>query len=160
MPGITSAYSKSAVLPLPFVNMDPNNLLTLCKCIMHAAEQRNAWGWSSIAITVDHPPLQRQERWFWWPTLSSFRHRHSARRISLLLSFMVLSVPLWPRGTDAPIICTSISHLNDTIYAKNSVVHIVDGRACAKGIHGPSVEFDTTKPSHNFDCIVRSREVH
>ena len=27
------------------------------------------------------------------------------------------------------------SHLNETIYAKNSVVHMVDGRACAKGIH-------------------------
>ena len=37
------------------------------------------------------------------------------------------------RGTDASII-TSISHANETLYAKNSVVHMVDGRACAKGI--------------------------
>ena len=54
-----------------------------------------------------------------------------------MLESMVLSVPLWPKGvgpTDAPIICTYNSHVNETLYAKNSVVHMVNGRACAKGI--------------------------
>ena len=52
-----------------------------------------------------------------------------------MLESMVLSVPLWPKGvgpTDAPIICTYNSHVNETLYAKNSVVHMVNGRACAE----------------------------
>ena len=41
---ITSAYSQSAVLSLPFVNMDANNLSTMNMCILYASEQRNKWG--------------------------------------------------------------------------------------------------------------------
>ena len=40
----TSAYSTSAVLPIGFVNMDPNNLSTMHTCILYAAEQRNTRG--------------------------------------------------------------------------------------------------------------------
>ena len=53
----------------------------------------------------------------------------------LLLSFMgSVGTVLAGKGTDASSMCTSISHLNETIYAKNSVVQMVDGRACAKDI--------------------------
>ena len=61
------------------------------------------------------------------------RRRHSARRI-LPLTFVhdFIATIVFGTGTDAFTICTSISHLNGTIYAKNSIVHMVDGRACAK----------------------------
>ena len=60
----TSAYSTSAVLPLPFVNMDPSKLSTMYTCILLAAEQRKKCGWYCITITSDIP-LAKTERWFW-----------------------------------------------------------------------------------------------
>ena len=60
--------TASVVLPIPFVNMDPNNISTIYIWIMYAAEQRNKCGWSCINITFDHPlnaNLVMQERWFW-----------------------------------------------------------------------------------------------
>ena len=32
---------------------------------MYAEEHCNKWGWACIAITVDHPLLQRKDKWFW-----------------------------------------------------------------------------------------------
>ena len=46
------AYSTSAVLPLPFVNMDPSKLSTMYTCILLAAEQR---GWYCTTIQFDLP---------------------------------------------------------------------------------------------------------
>ena len=70
----TSAYCiYYVVLPIPFVNMDPNNLSTMYICmlssqyhswtwirttyrqILDVAEKRNTCGWYCINITVDHP---------------------------------------------------------------------------------------------------------
>ena len=43
------------VLPIPFVNMDPNNLSTMYILILYAAGLCNKCGWSCINITFDHP---------------------------------------------------------------------------------------------------------
>ena len=63
--GEPRAYSTSAVLPLPFVNMDPSKLSTMYACILLAAEQlkRNVDGIASLSSLTFH--LKRQERWFW-----------------------------------------------------------------------------------------------
>ena len=69
------------------------------------------------------------------PTLSSFRRRHSAPKSSpLAFVHGTIGTIVAGKGTDGSSICTSISQLNETIYAKNSFVLMVDGRACAKGI--------------------------
>ena len=44
-----------AVLPLPFVNMDPSKLSTMYTCIMLAAEQLKKYGWYCITIKFDLP---------------------------------------------------------------------------------------------------------
>ena len=57
----TSAYSTSAVLPLPFVNMDPSKLSTMYTCILLAAEQRKTCGWYCITIKFDLPLAKTRE---------------------------------------------------------------------------------------------------
>ena len=52
------AYITSAVLPLPFVNMDPSTLSTMYTCILLAAEQRKKCGWYCTTIKFD-PPLEK-----------------------------------------------------------------------------------------------------
>ena len=47
------AYSTSAVLPLPFVNMDPSKLSTMCTCILLPAEQRKKCVWYCTTIKFD-----------------------------------------------------------------------------------------------------------
>ena len=51
----TSAYSTSAVLPLPFMNMDPTKLSTMYTCILLASEQRKKCGWYCTTIKFDLP---------------------------------------------------------------------------------------------------------
>ena len=46
----------------------------------------------------------------------------------LLPSMSYIGTVVTENCTDASSMCTSINHLNDTIYAKNSVVDMVDGR--------------------------------
>ena len=57
----TSVYSTSAVLPLPFVNMDPTKLSTMYTCILLATEQRKKCGWHCITITFDLPLAKTRE---------------------------------------------------------------------------------------------------
>ena len=163
MHSITSAYSISAVLPLPFVNMDPNNLSTMFTCILYAAEQRSKWGWSCIAITVDHPLLQRQERWFWLrgqcSPLSGVVIRLGGFHL-LLSSMGSICIVAAGNGTDASSMCTSISHLNETIHAKNSVVYMVEGRACAKGIRIHLLSDRTLPWQHYYRSRWESKERH
>ena len=45
--------TASVFLPIPFVNMDPNNLSTIYIWILYAAEQHNKCGWYCINITFD-----------------------------------------------------------------------------------------------------------
>ena len=53
--GEPRAYSTSAVLPLPFVNMDPSKLSTMYTCILLAAEQRKKCVWYCTTIKFDLP---------------------------------------------------------------------------------------------------------
>ena len=55
------AYSTYAVLPLPFVNMDPSKLSTMYTCIMLAAEQLKKCGWYCITIKFDLPLEKKRE---------------------------------------------------------------------------------------------------
>ena len=140
MHSITSAYSKSAVLPLQFVNMDPQNQSTMYICILYAAEQRNKRIWSCIAITVDQPLLQRQEKWFWLRAhvviscivirLGGFHH-------------LVLSVPLWPERVPMhlacarPLVIWTETRLNRVLFTWWMDVHVLKAFAyiCYQGGH-------------------------
>ena len=81
------AYSTSAVLPLPFVNMDPSKLSTMYTCILLAAEQRKKCGWYCTAIKFDFPLEKTREMVLVEGklTLLSGVNIDSARRISLCL---------------------------------------------------------------------------
>ena len=59
--GEPRAYSTSALLPLPFVNMDTRKLSTIYTCILLAAEQRKKCGWYCITITFDLPLARTRE---------------------------------------------------------------------------------------------------
>ena len=56
------------------------------------------------------------------------RHRHSARRISPLAFVHVLY--RYHCGREG---YRSIHHANETILNENNVVHMMNGRACARG---------------------------
>ncbi len=53
-------YSTSAVLPLPFVNMDLGNQSTIYTCLQYVAEQRSKCGESRITVTFDQPCTLRK----------------------------------------------------------------------------------------------------
>ena len=55
------AYSTSAVLPLPFVNMDSSKLSTMYTCILLAAEQRKKCRWYCTTIKFDLPLEKTRE---------------------------------------------------------------------------------------------------
>ena len=55
MHSINTEYSTSAVLPLPFVNMDPSNMSTTYTCLQYVAEQRSKCGQSRITVAFDQP---------------------------------------------------------------------------------------------------------
>ncbi len=52
---------SSAVLPLPFVNMDPSKLSTMYTCIVLPAEQRKLCGWYCTTIKFDLPLEKTRE---------------------------------------------------------------------------------------------------
>ena len=91
----TSAYNTSAVLQLPFVNIDPNNLSIMYTCILYAAEQRNKCGWPCIAITFDSPFYAMQERWFWLMG-HYLAWSFGSKNFNSCFRQCVLPVPLWP----------------------------------------------------------------
>ena len=139
--GEPRAYSTSAVLPLPFVNMDPSKLSTMYTCIMLAAEQRKKCGWYYITITFDLPLAKKREMVLaeGQLTLLSGASIRLGGFHYLLLSW-VRSVPLWPEMVPMPLayICTSIHHLNETILCKEQccshdtwwmVVHVLKAPA-------------------------------
>ena len=98
MHSINTVYSTSAVLPLPFVNMDPTNLSTIYTCLQYVAEQRSKCGESRITVTFDQPLFARARQM----VLAVGPHSPLSGGVirlggfHLLLSFMVRSVPLWP----------------------------------------------------------------
>ena len=55
------AYSTSAVIPLPFVNMDPSKLSKMYTCIMLAEEQREKCRWHYTTIKFDLPLEKTRE---------------------------------------------------------------------------------------------------
>ena len=59
--GEPRAYSTSALLPLPFVNMDPSKISTMYTCILLAAEQLKKCGWYCITIKFDLPLEKTRE---------------------------------------------------------------------------------------------------
>ena len=83
--GEPRAYITSAVLPLPFVNMDPSKLSTMYTCIMLAAEQLKEM-WMVLYHYHVWPSswTDKRDGSGWGATYSPSRRQHSARRISLL----------------------------------------------------------------------------
>ena len=76
--------------------------------------------------------------------MSSFRRRHSAPRISPLAFVYASSI------------CTSIHSLNDTIYAKNSVVRMMNERVSANLIHTYLL---SERALATFDLLTKSSTV-
>ena len=62
--GITE-YGTCAVLPLPFVNMDPSNLSTIYTCLQYVAEQRSTCRQSRITVTLGQPLYAKQAKLSW-----------------------------------------------------------------------------------------------
>ena len=113
----TSAYNPSAVLQLPFVNIDPNNLSIMYTYILYTEEQRNKCGRHCITITFDHPFYAMQERWFWlmghYPA-SPF----GSKDFTSCFRPCVLPAPLWPEMVPMhsayTVLYKSIDHFNET----------------------------------------------
>ena len=132
----TSAYSTSAVLPLPLVTMDPTKLSTMCTCILLAAEQRKQIVDSIASLSRLTFPLQRQERWFWLRgNLLSFPA--SAFGSEVFITGFYQGFDLWPEMVPMPLAYMHVHSLfeRDIIMQRTVLFtwHVMNGRACAKG---------------------------
>ena len=125
-------YSMSAVLPLPFVNMDPSNLSTIYTCLQYVAEQRSKCGQSRIIVTFNQPLYAKAREM----VLAAGPHSPLSGVVIRLGGFRdstscfpswVRSVSLWPEVDWKR--CGRPYN-----YAKNSVVHMMNGRAYVRGI--------------------------
>ena len=128
------AYSTSAVLPLPFVNMHPSKLLTIYTCIMLAAEQLKKCGWYCIIIKFDLPLEKTREMVLVEGQLTLLPV------VNIRLGgFHYLLSSTGSIGTDSSsITCTFIHHLKEIIICKEQccshdtwrmVVHILKAPA-------------------------------
>ena len=121
-------YGTSAVLPLPFVNMDPSNLSTIYTCLHCVAEQRSKRRQSRITVTFDQPLYAKAREM----VRAAGPHSPLSGVVIRLGGFHYL---LSCMGSIGAIMAGSgLESMCETVYAKNSVVHMMNGRAYARGI--------------------------
>lgn len=57
-------YKASAILPLPFVSLNPSNSSTVYTCLLHAAEEGEKIGQSTTMVTFDQSHMLKLAKWF------------------------------------------------------------------------------------------------
>lgn len=123
-----SYHKMSAILPEPFVNLAPTNPSTIYTCLLNAAEEAEKFGQSKIMVTFDQPLYSKACEMVLAASPSS-PLSHIIVRLGgfhLLMSFL---------GAIGTIMAGSgIEDLWETVYAKNSVVHMMTGRAYARSV--------------------------
>lgn len=121
-------YSTSAIVPLPFVNLDPGNPSTIYTCLLYAAEQCDKYKQSCCMVTFDQPLYVKACEMILAADRDSALSRVVVRLggFHLLLSFM---------GAVGHIMAGSgLEDLWKTVYATNSVTHMMTGRAYSRGL--------------------------
>ena len=122
-----TSYKTSAISPLPFVNLNPSNPSTIYTCLLHAAEGEKI-GQSTTMVTFDQPLYAK--------ACEMVLAAHQSSPISclticlggfhLLMSFL---------GAIGSIMAGSgLEELWETVYAKNSVPHMLSGHAYSRSI--------------------------
>ena len=124
----SSSYKKSDVLPVPFVNLAPTNPSTIYTCLLNAAEEGEKHGQSMVMVTFDQPLYSKACEMVLAAGPSSPLSRVIVRLggFHLLMSFL---------GAIGTIMAGSgLEELWDTVYAKNSVAHMMTGHAYARSL--------------------------
>lgn len=126
--GNTPSYEVSSVIPLPFVNLSPNNFSTIYTCLLFAAEECQSRGQSHVLVTFDQPLFAKATEIVLAAAPGSPLSRVVVRLggFHLLLSFL---------GSVGHIMAGSgLEEMWANIYAKNSVVHMLSGRAYSRAL--------------------------
>jgi hypothetical protein len=128
-------YDVSAVNPLPFVNLNPSNPSAIYTCLLYAAEECIRHGQSHVMVTFDQPLYLKAAEICLAAEPESNLSKVVVRLggFHLLLSFM---------GSIGYIMAGSgLQELWEGIYAKNSVIHMLNGRAYSRGLRAHLITY-------------------
>ena len=123
-----SSHMKSAILPEPFVNLAPTNPSTIYTCLLNAAEEGRKHGQSMTMVTFDQPLYTKACEM----VLSAGPSSPLSSVIIRLGGFHLLKSFLGATGTIMA--GSGLEELWETVYAKNSVVHMMTGHAYARSL--------------------------
>lgn len=123
-----TSYQVSAVLPLPFVNLNPNNPSTIYTCLLYAAEQCRKQNQSMVVVTFDQPLFIKAVEM----VLSAAPGSPLSSVVVRLGGFHMIMSYL---GAVGHIMAGSgLEDVWHTVYAKASVTHMMSGRAYSRAL--------------------------
>lgn len=120
--------NKSALVPLPFINHDPNNQSTIYTAMVYAAKESEKLDQKKVFVTFNQPLCHKAFETLCAAPPDSVLSRVEIRLggFHLLMSFLgAIGMVMGGCG---------LEDMWDTIYAKNSVIHMLSGRQYARAI--------------------------
>lgn len=122
------AHEKSALVPLPFINHDPNNQSTIYTAMIYAAKECEKLGQKKVFVTFDQPLCHKAFDILLAAPLDSVLSRVEIRLggFHLLMSFLgAIGMIMGGSG---------LEDMWNTIYAKNTVIHMLSGRQYSRAM--------------------------
>lgn len=122
------AFDKSALVPLPFINYDPTNLSTIYTALVYVAKESERLKQDKVFVTFDQPLCCKAFDILFAATPDSRLSRVEVRLggFHLLMSFLgAIGMIMGGSG---------LEELWNTIYAKNSVIHMISGRQYSRAL--------------------------
>ena len=122
------SYQISRVIPMPFVNLDPTDVRAIYTAVMVAVDQCRARGQKTCFVTFDQP--------LYWKAVDMVASSGPAGELSSVIvrlgGFHMLMSYL---GSIGKIMAGSgLEELWQTVYAHNSVSHMMTGHAYARSL--------------------------
>ncbi|KAK3932952.1 Elongation factor 4, partial [Frankliniella fusca] len=128
-------YAVSKVLPLPFVHLQPSNPSAIYSSLLYASQESSKLGQDHCLVTFDFP-LYIKAVDIVYASPSDSNLRATVLRLGgfhLLMSFL---------GAIGSLMAGSgIEEMWQTVYAKNSVKHLVSGHAYARAVRAHLLSF-------------------
>lgn len=121
-------HDKSALVPLPFINHDPNNQSTIYTALVYAAKESEKLQQKKVFVTFDQPLCNKAFDILLAASPDSVLSRVEVRigGFHLLMSFL---------GAIGKVMGGSgLEDMWNTIYAKNTVVHMLSGRQYSRAL--------------------------
>ena len=121
-------YQSTAVIPLPFVNLAPSNPSTIYTVLLYAAQEGAKHGQRCIMVTFDQPLYAKA-----YEIVLSSPPDSPLQNIFIRLGGFHLLLSFF--GCIGHVMAGSgLEELWSTVYAKNSVIHMMSGKAYSRSV--------------------------